>query len=267
MRIKKYAAEVLVGTTVSLLIGVNCAYASEFEVYAVPSRAENVAENRSLEVNSRKTDELRLRTEAGKGFGLQKETPSGMQFEWVIETQGSEHSRTFEVLVEGEARLELDETSGAVIVYEGASPLAMIQAPWARDARGTRVPTRFEISGTKVTQVVEAGTADIQYPITADPRVDWGIVSGHVYFSKEETRVVAASAASAAAVSPFWVLVPPPFGEAIGYWWASNTSDVTVWATAALAQDKCLALKIGATGTVVPPSVGVSSEHYTDGCV
>ena len=37
-------------------------------------------------------------------------------------------------------------------------------------------------------------------------------------------------------------------------------------AHAVTAQDKCLAIKVGATGSVTPPSVGVTPEHYTDGC-
>lgn len=70
--------------------------------------------------------------------------------------------------------------------------------------------------------------------------------------------------------SGFWFildLAPPPFGEVLGVWWATHSVEVTGWAAAAAAQDKCLALKVGATGNILPkPSIGVTPEHYTDGC-
>lgn len=57
------------------------------------------------------------------------------------------------------------------------------------------------------------------------------------------------------------------FGEALGIWWGLHAAEVTGWAAAAAAQDKCLALKVGATGNILPrTSVGVTPEHYTESC-
>ncbi|WP_123929511.1 hypothetical protein [Corynebacterium choanae] len=196
-----------------------------------------------------------------------KLTPSGEQFEWIIPTADSATTRTFEVEMDGAVSLQIHKESGAIVVKLDESPVAIIKSPWAKDANGLDVPTYFSGEGNRFTQHVETSSGDYAYPITADPRFDWGIVSGHAYFSKEETRKMAASSAAAAAVSPFWVLVPPPAGEAIGYWWVSNSYSVAAWATSAIAQDKCLVLKFGVTGTKLPPSVGVSPDHYTDGCV
>lgn len=57
------------------------------------------------------------------------------------------------------------------------------------------------------------------------------------------------------------------FGEALGIWWGLHAAEVTGWAAAAAAQDKCLALKVGVTGNILPKtSVGVNPEHYTEGC-
>ncbi|MBH5297620.1 hypothetical protein [Corynebacterium ulcerans] len=195
------------------------------------------------------------------------DTPSGKQFEWKIASPTESHQRIFKVKSDAAVKLSIDETSGAVVVNLNGTDTALINSPWAYDANGVPQPTHYEVNGDTFTQIVETNGEYTAYPITADPRVNWGIVSGHIYFSKEETRRVAAGAASAAAISPFWVLVPPPFGEALGTWWANNSTNITIWATAAVAQNKCLALKVGATGQVTPPSLGISSEHYTDGCV
>ena len=91
-------------------------------------------------------------------------------------------------------------------------------------------------------------------------------MSGHVDFSKEETRRMTTDAKAGAAITPFWVMIPAPFVEALGTWWTNNMVNVTVWATAVAAQDKCLALKVGDTGSVTPPSVDVPPNHYTDDC-
>jgi len=49
------------------------------------------------------------------------------------------------------------------------APIAQLATPWARDANGRDVPTRFEIDGTTVVQVVEHRGAGFAYGITADP--------------------------------------------------------------------------------------------------
>lgn len=209
---------------------------------------------------------ITIRNASGGGIGEKIDTPSGVQLEWSIESPVEEHQKSFRVEADGQVDLHVDRNSGALLVRVDGSDVALIDAPWARDAAGKALPTHYEVAGDTFTQVVEVNQPDVAYPIEADPRVNWGIVSGHIYFSKEETRRMAASSAAGAAISPFWVLVPPPFGEVLGAWWADNSVNVTLWATAAVAQDKCLALKVGATGSVSPPSLGVTPEHYTQGC-
>lgn len=201
------------------------------------------------------------------GIDTTKTTPTGKQFEWGIPSKNSPTTRTFEVHMDGQVSLLLHQESGAIIVQLDGTAVALIESPWAKDVNGLIVPTYFTVHGNRFTQHVETNAGEYAYPITADPRFSWGIVSGHAYFSKEETRRVAAGAAAAAAISPFWVLVPPPAGPAIGYWWSSNSYTIAVWATAAVAQNKCLVLKLGVTGTEIPPSIGVAPDHYTDGCV
>ncbi|MDY0891526.1 hypothetical protein SOM11_07745 [Frigoribacterium sp. CFBP9039] len=49
---------------------------------------------------------------------------------------------------------------------------------WALDAAGTEVPTRYELDGHTLTQVVDHKDADgVIYPITADPAYSHGMIS------------------------------------------------------------------------------------------
>lgn len=53
--------------------------------------------------------------------------------------------------------------------------LGRIAAPWARDATGRAVPTRYEIRGSTLVQVVEHRGGNVSYPVVADPSV-WKIL-------------------------------------------------------------------------------------------
>lgn len=108
-------------------------------------------------------------------------------------------------------------------------------------------------------QVVEF-TENTQFPITADPRFEWGNISGHVWLNKEETRKATAITAGGGLAALLWLaLVPPAFSVPIAY----NVAAIGGWTVAAQAQGKCLALKLGVTGNTVPPTIGVSPEHHT----
>lgn len=59
---------------------------------------------------------------------------------------------------------------GAVLVTDGAgAATGGFAAPWAKDATGADVPTRYEIRGNNVVQVVDHRGGDFTYPIVADP--------------------------------------------------------------------------------------------------
>ena len=248
----------------TLVSTASVAHAAETQQYVVPNQSINselTTPGTVKDIRIQAVSNDREENEENK-----VDTPSGIQLEWQIESPEDDHQRSYEIEADGKVELSIDQPSGALLVKVDGVNTALINAPWAHDANGQSLPTHYEVEGNVFTQVVETDGLDVSYPITADPRVNWGIVSGHVYFSKEETRRMAASTAAGAAITPFWVLVPPPFGEALGVWWAQNMLNVTLWATGATAQDKCLALKVGATGSVTPPSLGITPEHYTEGC-
>ena len=71
-------------------------------------------------------------------------------------------------------RLEGDDSGGVVAYSADEQAIALINAPWARDANGKSVSTHFEITGTTLTQVVQHRGGDWAYGITADPSL-WKI--------------------------------------------------------------------------------------------
>lgn len=155
-------------------------------------------------------------------------------------------------------RLELQE-DGSVSLNVNGMPQGGFSTPWAHDGNGDELATHFEVEGSTLVQVVEF-TENTQFPITADPRFEWGNISGHVWLNKEETRkATAITAGGGLAALPWLALVPPAFSVPIAY----NVAAIGGWAVAAQAQGKCLALKLGVTGNTVPPTIGVSPEHHT----
>lgn len=81
---------------------------------------------------------------------------------------------------------------GLVIVNERAEITAVVAAPWARDARGRELPTRYMIKGSELVQAVDvAGAA---FPVIADPTVTPGTHNGvvpvyRIQFTWTETTV------------------------------------------------------------------------------
>lgn len=74
----------------------------------------------------------------------------------------------------GGSLVPLDDGSVAVqVAADGAAlQVGQIAPAWARDATGKRVPTRYEVSGSTLTQVVEHQGAS--YPVVADPKLTYG---------------------------------------------------------------------------------------------
>lgn len=70
---------------------------------------------------------------------------------------------------------------GGYVLQNAASDLVgLIGAPWALDATGAAVPTRYEMDGDTLVQHVALTTAGIVFPVVADPTVYffwWGYVS------------------------------------------------------------------------------------------
>lgn len=92
------------------------------------------------------------------------------------------------------------DASGAVFASNADGKiLGLFAAPWAIDARGASVPTKFEIDGNAIVQVVDHSSA--AYPVVADP---WWfvpvVIAGRAVVQKMAVRAATASAARQAAI-------------------------------------------------------------------
>ncbi|MGH2841063.1 MAG: hypothetical protein ACRDKY_09600 [Solirubrobacteraceae bacterium] len=81
------------------------------------------------------------------------------------------------------------QSSGVVLIRNAAgTPIGAIRAPWAIDANGTKVATRFEIRGrTLVQHVAHRGAA---YPVVADPSIDSGWTSATIRLNAKDQRIL-----------------------------------------------------------------------------
>lgn len=77
---------------------------------------------------------------------------------------------TFDFPVVGDTESLHLEADGAVTALDAEGfPVATAQPAWAVDAKGEPVPTRYEVEGTTLRQVVDHQSGDVAYPVTADP--------------------------------------------------------------------------------------------------
>lgn len=119
-------------------------------------------------------------------------TSAGSEPQIAFQIAGSADAHRFAFTVAGADEL-VQTPSGEVVLFKQGEQLGHLQAPWAIAADGMSVPTRFEVNGTEVTQVIDAavGTA---YPIVADPSydTDWfPIPTVKIKFNQTETSDIA----------------------------------------------------------------------------
>lgn len=89
------------------------------------------------------------------------------------------------------AVINADGSVDLLFVAEGLSiGVGHIDTPWAIDAHGVSVPTRFIVADGNLTQVVDHGTTGVAYPVVADPKYqgDCGIVTCTARFDRATTR-------------------------------------------------------------------------------
>lgn len=96
----------------------------------------------------------------------------------------------------------VDAGDGYVAIVDAREvPVAMISPPWALDANGNGIATRYEIEGTTLVQVVDHARGD-RYPIVADPAA-----KGRYIKSVKASKVAQGYTVSVQPVNP-WKAVP-----------------------------------------------------------
>lgn len=94
-----------------------------------------------------------------------------------------------------------DEGEGAILV------VGAIAAPWAVDANGNAVPTRYRVDGATLVQEVDHLAGNYTYPIVADPSVSLGRYI-YVRYSKAEVQRIAPYAWTSRFQALFCLAVP-----------------------------------------------------------
>lgn len=93
----------------------------------------------------------------------------GVQMLTTIPDASAPTAFSYEVALRPGQRLTLVDGGGVAVIDADGTIVAGVAAPWARDANGDAVATRYVVEGSKLTQVVDHSAADIEYPVIADP--------------------------------------------------------------------------------------------------
>ncbi|WP_338703304.1 hypothetical protein V2W30_38835 [Streptomyces sp. Q6] len=160
----------------------------------------------------------------------------------VLKSAAAPQRYRFPVQVPRGARLVEDGAGGAVVGIERAPgvlvSVAEIAAPWAKDARGRAVPTRIRVENGALVQTVSPGPGT-PFPVVADPKITWGVVTGTAYFNRSETRRIAIYGATAALAAN---TLPPP----LNVLYSVNAAVVSAKAVSANSAKHCLKIKFAA---------------------
>lgn len=117
----------------------------------------------------------------------------------------------------------VDPTTGATAPAEKV--IAEVAAPWAKDANGTDVPTHYEASGSRLTQVVDHQDDDYAYPIVADPTLDRpNVFQYRLRFNRAETATIASGGAGVIASVGCGVMAPVCVVAGGSVWWNASVA-------------------------------------------
>lgn len=127
------------------------------------------------------------RSDDGVTTDVVTETADGAQWMLHIPDSRATDSYTFDVDAGPNTRLKVGD-DGSVTIFQGGDVVGHVAAPWAVDANGSEVATRYEVRGDTLTQHVDhTGAA---YPVVADPWVSFGW-NLYVNWSKSEVHRLA----------------------------------------------------------------------------
>ncbi|MFI6407826.1 hypothetical protein [Streptomyces sp. NPDC050548] len=91
-----------------------------------------------------------------------------------------------------------DFTPTTYVIVRNDQVIGDIEAPWAKDADGTPVPTSYSVSGDQLIQTVDFTSANA-FPVVADPKVSFGWWI-YTRWSRDEVKRVALKIGGGAAV-------------------------------------------------------------------
>lgn len=137
---------------------------------------------------------------------------------------------------------------GGLAVLSGSNLVALVDAPWAVDAQGRRLATRYRVKGTTIVQEVD--TRGATFPVVADPTVRTGfhiVPVFYVQYTWSETWWVK-NHLPEGMIS--WALLCSRTGEAApfcAFYGGIFGSKISAATGAAIAHHRCLKMRVPAT--------------------
>jgi hypothetical protein len=158
-------------------------------------------------------------------------TGDGLRISTVIDSSLQEEHYAYDF--GGGVVVEVNEEDGSALAYieeEITDPetgtthnadriIANIAAPWAKDANGVDVKTHYVAEGSVLIQVVAHRSADVAYPVVADPYYDQpNIIQHRIRFNRAETAAIAGgglAALSSIGCGPMWPVCALAWGTIV----------------------------------------------------
>ena len=125
----------------------------------------------------------------------------GAQVLYVMHSDDAPDAQRYQVDLAQGMRVQSTEDGGFFLVDAEGEAVGTIEAPWARDATGRELPTRYRWEGSVLVQETE--TAGAVFPVVADPKITVGLgVYLNMFGSEARTYAIGivAMGGSAAAV-------------------------------------------------------------------
>jgi hypothetical protein len=152
-------------------------------------------------------------------------TTDGVQFLTTIKNRKAPTTYDYPVTLPQGGKVQVVSGGGAVVLDATGQPIAMVTAPWAKDANGKNVQTYFTTNGTTLTQHVGHRAAGVAYPVVADPWFSWywnGVV---ITLSRAEMATIAYGGTQALAPMLLipgvgWTMIAGVLGVAWSAGWA-----------------------------------------------
>lgn len=124
-------------------------------------------------------------------------TANGVQVLMTVANASAQTSFRNELHLQRGQSLVTTSDGGAQVVDRAHNPVLVLGRPWARDAQGKTVPTRYVIEDNTVIQQVDHRALGVSYPVTADPTYFYWWGGNKTYTNQQASFTVVPSSLSA----------------------------------------------------------------------
>lgn len=105
----------------------------------------------------------------GAANAVQATENGGVRMLTVIDSADAPTEYGYKVEVPGGGTVTVQADGTAVVLDSQGQTVTAVDVPWAKDANGAAVPTRFTTDGQRLVQHVDHQAGEFAYPVTADP--------------------------------------------------------------------------------------------------